>query len=90
MIRVEASPTALGWDCAVEISEGEQVSRHNVRVGREDLQRWGRPGDAPEHLVRQAFDFLLKRERADQIKLSFELTEINQHFPEFEREFTNR
>ncbi|MGI8562001.1 MAG: hypothetical protein ACR2MZ_00335 [Candidatus Dormibacter sp.] len=90
MIRVEASPTAAGWDCAVAISEGENVSRHNVRVSKEDLQRWGRPGDAPEHLVRQAFDFLLKHERADQIKLSFELAEINQYFPEFEREFANR
>ena len=87
MITVESAPTAQGWDADVEIVEGERRSRHNVRVSRDDLVRWGRPGeDGPEELVQRAFEFLLQRERADQILKSFELRDILRYFPEFDEE----
>ena len=87
MITVESAPTALGWDTEVEVVEGKRRSRHNVRVSRDDLGRWGAPGeDGPEDLVHRAFEFLLQREPADQILKSFELRDILRYFPEFDQE----
>ena len=87
MVTVESAPTPQGWDCVVEIVDGEKRSRHNVRVAQEDLGRWGRPGEAgPERLVRRTFDFLLAREPAEQILKSFELRDVTRYFPEFEEE----
>ncbi len=90
MVTVEATPEARGWRCAVEVAEsggtGGTSSRHAVRVGAPDLERWGRPGETPEQLVGRAFEFLLAREPASQILRSFELADISRYFPEFERE----
>ena len=87
MITVESATTAQGWDTEVEIVEGERLSRHNVRVTRDDLVRWGAPGeDGPEELVERAFEFLLQREPAEQILKSFELSDILRFFPEFDKE----
>lgn len=91
MVTVESAPTAQGWDCDVEISEGGRSSRHNVRVRHEDLERWGTPGEGdPEGLVRRAFDFLLRREGAEQILKSFELADVSRYFPEFDGEMRRR
>ena len=65
---------------------GKGQSRHTVRVRAEDLQRWGRPGETPERLVARAFDFLLDREPASSILRSFDLTDVERYFPEFDRE----
>lgn len=87
MIDVESAPTPHGWDCVVEIIDGTKRSRHNVRVAREDLRRWGRDGEeGPEPLVRRTFDFLLARESADQILKSFELEDVPRYFPRFDQE----
>ena len=85
-ISVEAAPTRLGWDCDVEVNEDGGGSRHNVRVSREDLERWGRPAEPVEDLVRRTFQFLLAREPAGSILKSFELADVVRYFPEFDRE----
>ena len=84
MVTVEVTPDASGWRCAVEVGKGQ--SRHTVRVRAEDLQRWGRPGETPERLAARAFDFLLDREPASSILRSFDLTDVERYFPEFDRE----
>jgi len=86
MVTVEAAPEAAGWRCSVAVGEGAGATRHDVRVGEEDLRRWGRPGEAPEQLVARAFDFLLAREPASSILRSFDLAVISRYFPEFDRE----
>jgi hypothetical protein len=91
VITVECAPTRQGWDCDVEVIEGERRSRHNVRVSRDDLARWGSPGEeSPEDLVKRAFGFLLQREPAEQILKSFELHDVTRYFPEFDREMARR
>jgi hypothetical protein len=87
MITVEAAPTPQGWDCLVEIVDGEQRSRHSVTVSRPELERWGRDGEeGPEPLLTRTFDFLLAREPAEQILKSFALGDVQRYFPEFDQE----
>jgi hypothetical protein len=85
-ISIESAPTKTGWECDVEIDPGEEHgSRHRVRVLQEDLARWGRGADTPDDLVRRAFDFLLQREQPGEILKSFELSDIQNFFPEFDK-----
>jgi hypothetical protein len=91
VITVESATTHRGWDCDVEIIEGERRSRHNVRVSRDDLARWGGPGaEDPDALVKRAFEFLLRREPAEQILKSFALRDVTRYFPEFDEEMAPR
>jgi hypothetical protein len=91
MVTIESAPTAQGWDCDVEISDGGRSSRHNVRVSRQDLERWGSPGESePDALVRRAFEFLLQREAPEQILKSFDLDVVSRYFPEFDEEMRRR
>jgi hypothetical protein len=91
VISVECAPTRQGWDCDVDVVEGERRSRHNVRVSRDDLARWGGRGEeSPDGLLKRAFEFLLQREPAEQILKSFELQDVTRYFPEFDREMARR
>jgi hypothetical protein len=91
MVLVESATTSQGWDCDVEIVDGAQRSRHNVRVSREDLERWGAPGERdPDALIQRAFAFLLQREGPQQILKSFELGDVSRYFPEFDEEMRRR
>lgn len=86
MITVESAPTHQGWDCVVEVVQGRNRSRHNVRVLQDDVRRWGRSEEGPEPLVQRAFDFLLAREPAEQILKNFQLRDVKSYFPEFDEE----
>ena len=91
MVTIESAPTAQGWDCDVEVAHDGRSSRYNVRVSRQDLERWGAPGEAdPDALVRRTFDFLLQREAPEQILKSFELRDVSRYFPEFDEEMRAR
>ena len=75
----------------MEIVEEPRRSRHNVRVSRQDLERWGAPGERdPDALVQRAFDFLLRRESPEQILKSFQLGDVSRYFPEFDEEMRRR
>ncbi len=86
MVTVEATPGAGGWRCSAADGQGATATRHAVRVDAADLERWGRPGEAPERLVARAFDFLLAREPATSILRTFDLAVIARYFPEFDQE----
>lgn len=86
MVTVAATAEGGGWRCSVEVVADGDRSRHTVRLGTADLQRWGRPGETPDQLVARAFEFLLAREPAGQILRTFEVADITRYFPEFDRE----
>jgi hypothetical protein len=86
MVTVRSVPEASGWRCSVEVAERGTESRHEVRVSAADLERWGRAGETAEGLVGRAFGFLLAREPASSILRSFEVSDIQGYFPEFDRE----
>jgi hypothetical protein len=82
--EVRCSPAADGYTCAVQVGDGTSATRHTVRVRRRDMDRWAR-GRSVDQLVRHSFEFLLDREPAGSILREFELSVIEQYFPEFSR-----
>ena len=88
-IDVACSPTAGGATCQVTVKDDRSESKHVVHVRKNDLQRWGRRG-TPEDLVRRSFEFLLRREPKESILREFELSVIQQYFPEFDRNIVNQ
>jgi len=88
MARIDVScvTAANGWLCQVTIDDDGSESRHSVTFTREDFQRLTSGSGTPEDLVRRSVDFLLAREKKDQILESFALSDIGEHFPEYEAE----
>jgi hypothetical protein len=82
-VAVRCSPDGEGYRCTVSVSEVGSSTRHTVRVGSTDFQRWSR-GRTPDELVRDSFSFLLKREPKESILREFDLSVINRYFPEFD------
>ncbi len=80
-ILVTAIETEGGWSCEVTLDQ----RRYQVAVSRAELDRYG-AGGGVEDLVRRSFDFLLQRERPDQILARFRLSEIERYFPEYPQE----
>jgi len=82
-VEVHCTLEAGGHRCAVTVSDGGSSTRHTVRVGRTDFERWSR-GRTPEELVRDSFAFLLGREPKDSILREFDLSVIQRYVPEFD------
>jgi hypothetical protein len=88
MVDVKTSPEGDGWRCEVTVEEAGTQTRHTVRVTAADLERWG-AGAPPEELVRRSFEFLLEREPATSILRRFDLSVIQQYFPDFDQHFSS-
>ena len=73
-----------GFSCEVAVSEAGSSTHHRVRVRTPDFDRWAR-GRSAEQLVRDAFEFLLKRESKESILREFDLSVIKRYFPDFEK-----
>ena len=82
-LKVECSVDGDGYRCRVEVADGTSTTRHLVRVSPSDLERWGR-GRSVDQLVKDSFDFLLKREPKESILGEFDLSVIKRYFPEYD------
>ncbi len=89
MVIVRAESRGDSWVCNVSVDQSGQHTRHAVRVRRADLERWaaGTQQADVESLVARSFDFLLERERPNEILASFDLSQIQHYFPEYDRVF---
>ena len=78
------------WIFNVEIFEGDgsgSKTTHEVALDKDyymDLTEKGRI--SPEEFVKKSFEFLLDRESKDSILRRFDIAQINDFFPEFEKE----
>ena len=73
----------------VEVSEGESRTTHRVSARRDLQLRYG--GEAPaERLIEESFRFLLEREPKESILQAFELSVIEQYFPEYADQIRQR
>lgn len=92
MVKVHAEVYGDGWRCDVKVDQSGQGTRHAVTVARTDLERWadGAELEDVESLVIRSFDFLLEREPPSAILTSFDLSEIQRYFPEYDRTFRRR
>lgn len=88
-ITVQCSPEGDDWRCAVTVGGDSRATRHEVRVGADDVKRLG-SGATVERLVHASFEFMLEREPRESILRAFDLPMIGRYFPEYEREIRRR
>jgi len=69
----------------VRVIEGKSETSHVVTMKTSEYERISGKKVAPAELVHRAFEFLLARERKEQILGKFDLTIIGQYFAEFEQ-----
>ena len=69
----------------VRVSEGNTLTQHLVTMKASDYERISGKKVEPVELVRRAFEFLLARERQEEILTRFDLTVISRYFAEFEQ-----
>jgi hypothetical protein len=86
MVRVRAEIKGDDWLCEVDIDHAGQRTGHLVTVKPADLERWGdgREQEDVERLVARSFDFLLEHEPPNAILASFQLSVIQNYFPDYE------
>ena len=74
----------------MEITESDgsgSKTIHQVTMDKEyymDLTKRGRI--IPEEFIKKSFEFLLNREAKDSVLQQFDIAQINDYFPEFEKE----
>ena len=71
----------------VTVGDRGSSTEHDVTVSAADLDRLA-AGRTPESFVRACFEFLLEREPKESILRAFAVDEIENYFPEFEREIS--
>jgi len=81
---ISTEKTEDGWECIVEVKGNDAQTQHTVLVSRDFLERFS--FDGPEEMVRASFRFFLEREPKEEILPMFDLSEISQHFPEYEKQ----
>jgi len=69
----------------VRVIEGKNETSHLVTMKTSEYERISGKKVEPAELVHRAFEFLLARERKEQILKRFDLTIIGQYFAEFEQ-----
>jgi hypothetical protein len=70
----------------VRVSDGGGSSDHEVTLSSFDYERLGKGYRTPDEFIRACFVFLLSREPKETILSSFDVSQIKDHFPEFEQE----
>jgi len=66
----------------VTVHDGGSSSVYEVSVSPGDVARYA-PGVRPERLVRASFEFLFARRSQDAIPRAFDLSALEQQFPEY-------
>jgi hypothetical protein len=78
------------WRYEIEITESNgsgSKTTHQVTIDKDyymDLTERGRI--IPEEFIKKSFEFLLDRESKDSILQKFDVAQINDYFPEYEKE----
>ncbi len=93
MARIDIGTETEGnnhWDYDVSVVAGGATHRYTVRLGWSDYDLWSRGRVAPERVVRAAFEFLLERQPAAEIRSRFDCSVIRRHYPEVDRELPRR
>ncbi|PIT92207.1 MAG: hypothetical protein COU08_03660 [Candidatus Harrisonbacteria bacterium CG10_big_fil_rev_8_21_14_0_10_42_17] len=72
----------------VEVKDEEHSTRHTIFEDKGYCEKIG-GGITPEALVKKSFEFLLEREPQEAILRQFNLKEIKDFFPEYEREISD-
>jgi len=74
----------------VRVNEGQDETRHSVRLKEDDYKRLTENKIGPEALIRLSFEFLLEHESNQSILPRFDLMMISRYFPHYESEIRRR
>jgi hypothetical protein len=77
------------WRYHVEITESDgsgSETSHEVSMGKDYYMRLTDRRMIPEEFIKKSFEFLLARESRDSILQQFDISQINNYFPEYEKE----
>lgn len=81
------------WRYNVEITESDgsgSKTDHQVTMDRGYYTNLtGKGRIIPEEFIKKSFEFLLNRESKDSVLRQFDISQISNHFPEFEKEIKN-
>jgi len=69
---------------------GARKTEHRVSVSADDVRRYAPEGTGVPLLLHESFRFLLEREPNTSILSQFELSVIEQYFPEYPEEIRRR
>ena len=91
-VEARCEPAPDGWRCTVSVRDDRGSSTHEVTVSTDDATALAAATDASdvERLLYETFDFLLEREPKESILRSFDITVVNQYFPDYEHEIRSR
>jgi hypothetical protein len=84
---VDVERLASRFDVRVTDDDGS-ATEHDVTLSSADHERLGTGYPAPEAFIKACFVFLLAREPKESILRSFDVSQIETYFPEFEAEIT--
>ncbi|MPZ08547.1 MAG: hypothetical protein GEU26_19425 [Nitrososphaeraceae archaeon] len=80
----------MSWRYEVEVTESDgsgSQTTHQVTMDKGYYMGLTEKGRIiPEEFVKKSFEFLLERESKDSILRQFEIAQINDFFPEYEKE----
>ena len=74
------------WDFNIAVEGSEESVEYSVVLKKSYWNKLTRGQVEPDELVLSSFNFLLKRESEKAILRKFNLWEINEYFPEYEKE----
>lgn len=77
------------WKFEVEVEENGTKTRHLVTVDKDYFTQFANKFPSVEILVEKSFEFLLHREPKESILKEFNLTVIEQYFPEYKEKVKN-
>ena len=75
-----------GWTFLVELGHGDNLIEYYVDVDRDYWTKLTGRRIEPAQLVEITFKFLLDKKQKEMIMKKFNLNDINQLFPDYERE----
>ncbi len=85
----EITADSDGWVFLVRVVEEEEKTEHVVSLTKKMFDRFDFK-KTPEEIVKLSFSFLLEKEEKNKILNSFDLSEISDYFPDFEKELATK
>lgn len=78
-----------GWKFSVVVKDGNYFIKYNVVLDEVYWKKLTGREYTPKVLIEKSFHFLLLRESKESILPSFNLKQIQDYFPEYEKEMKN-
>ena len=79
----EIKKNEKGWVFEVVVIDDDSTTSHQVTLTKRYFDSLKKDNDSPADLIKSSFEFLLEREPKESILKEFNLSLIQNHFPEY-------